>query len=57
LQRPLALKLKKFGPEPTSSFTKLVEDALSDEAREEARRIFLEHKLIDDRDFFDDMPF
>jgi hypothetical protein len=53
-----ALKLKKYGPEPKPSFTKLVEDAMSDQAREEARQQFLDQKMIDDQDYFDDdVPF
>ena len=52
-----ALKLKKQNDIPRPSYSSLVEDALSGQAREDARQHFLDHHMLCDDAFFDGEPF
>ena len=52
-----ALKLKKQNGVHKPSYSSLVEEALSQQASEEARQYFLDHRLFSNDDFFDAEPF
>jgi len=52
-----ALRLKKQGIVPRPSYSSLVEDALSEQAREHVRQHFLDRHMLCDDAFFDGEPF